>query len=220
MFGTKNLTLMMLPALLAGVACSTGNAGDGEIDSALREQLLGMVEEDAGLRSRVVAAESPDMERLRELQESEGRQTTQLNEIFDESGWPGVDMVGQDGADAAWTLLKHADTQTKQRALALIEESEDPGVAAAEIAFMTDEVLVALGEEQLFGTQFEMVHGGLVQLPLDNRDSVDARRARVGLPSLDEYLEMLEGAHGMSALGAGPQTSITAAPMDSSRSDR
>lgn len=215
MSAVKNIYVLTLVMLSSGLACSS-NAG---FDSGLREELLAMAEVDDELRSQVLDAESADMEQLRELQESEVEQTAQLKEILEAHGWPGVKMVGHDGAAAAWTLLKHADIDTKQRALELIEESDDAGVPATEIAFMTDEVLVAFGKPQLYGTQFAMAHGSLVQQPVDDRDSVDARRARIGLPPLEEYLEMLQGAHGMSAQGDNPHAGMPVVPTDSASSN-
>src|SRR3546814_14125992 len=32
-----------------------------------------------------------------------------LAEIFDEHGWPGWSLVGQDGSTAAWAIVQHAD---------------------------------------------------------------------------------------------------------------
>ena len=34
--------------------------------------------------------------------------TSRLKEIVDEKGWPGRDLAGEEGADAAWLLLQHA----------------------------------------------------------------------------------------------------------------
>ena len=36
------------------------------------------------------------------------RNTMFLRELVESSGWPGRDLVGEDGADAAWLLLQHA----------------------------------------------------------------------------------------------------------------
>jgi hypothetical protein len=205
-------SLWTAAALVAAVACSSGDAGDVEFNDDLRAQLVWMAELDADLRSRVVAAETPNMDDMRELQESEVEQSAKLRELLEEHGWPSVDMVGAAAAEAAWTLLKHGDVELKELGLSLVSQAENPGVAPTDIAIMTDAVLVERGKPQLYGTQFSMVHGRLVQHPVDDGDSVEARRARLGFPPLDEYLEMLQGAHGMMAQPADPHAGMMIVP--------
>jgi hypothetical protein len=75
--------------------------------------------------------------------------------------------------------------------------SADAGVTAADIAMLTDRILVERGQPQLYGTQFQFVDGNLVQDPVDDPDSVAARRVEVGLPPMDEYVRILEDAYGV-----------------------
>lgn len=208
--------------LAAGMACGSGQSGEVVIDEELRAQLIWMAEEDDDLRSRVIGAENPNMDYMQQLKESEVEQSAKLREILEQHGWPDADMVGPQGAQAAWTLLKHGDVELKELGLRLVRESENPGVAATDIAVMTDAVLVERGEPQLYGTQFTMVHGKLVQHPVDNADSVDARRARVGFPPIDEYLQMLQGAHGMGVERADPHQGMVIVPQqpDTVKGDR
>jgi hypothetical protein len=197
--------------LFGAAACGSG--GDAGFNAEVRTDLLAMAEVDDELRSQLVSAENPDTANLRKLLESEMEHSARLRTILEEHGWPGVDMAGSDGSASAWTLLKHGDVNLKELGLRLIEESDDPGVPVADVATMTDEVLVEQGKPQLYGTQFMMAHGGLVQHPVDDRDSVDVRRERVGLPPMDEYMRMIEGAHGMSMQGASPHAGMTANPQ-------
>jgi hypothetical protein len=208
--------IVTLTAALGLAACTAGNSGDVEFNEEVRSELVWMAETDASLRERVVRAETPDMEDMRKLQEGEIEQSARLREILEEHGWPGADMVGKDGALAAWTLLKHGDVELKELGINLIEESAEPGVALSEIATMTDVVLVGQERPQLYGTQFTMVHGKLIQEPVDNRDSVAVRRARVGMPPLDEYVQLLQQNHGMDVQLADPHGGMIVMPADSS----
>jgi len=196
--------------LLGAAACGSG--GNSELNETVRADLLAMFEVDDDLRSQLVSAQNPDTANLRKLLESEMEHSARLRAILEEHGWPGVDMAGSDGAASAWTLLKHGDVDLKELGLRLIEESNEPGVAASEIATMTDEVLVERGKPQLYGTQLMMSHGGLMQHPVDDPDSVDVRRERVGLPPMEEYMRMIESAHGMSMQGGNPHAGMTAVP--------
>jgi hypothetical protein len=203
---------VVVAAAFVGVACS-GGSGDDQLNEELRAQLVGMAEVDEDLRSRVVGAETLNVDHMRELQASEVEQSTKLRELLEEHGWPSIDVVGPEAADAAWTLLKHGDVELKELGLRLVEQTEEPGVAPTEVAAMTDAVLVERGEPQLYGTQFKMVHGGLVQHPVDDSDSVDARRARLGLPPMEEYLQMLQRSHGMMGQPADPHAGMMVAPV-------
>jgi len=62
---------------------------------------------------------------------------------------------------------------------------------------MTDRILVERGQPQLYGTQFQFIDGKLVQDVVDDPDSVEVRRAEVGLPTMAEYVRMLEEAYGV-----------------------
>src|SRR3546814_2120205 len=69
-----------------------------------------------------------------------------LAEIFDEHGWPGWSLVGEDGSTAAWAIVQHADLDLdfQRRGLAMLEAAVDAGDASpGDLAYLTDRVLVA-----------------------------------------------------------------------------
>jgi hypothetical protein len=115
-----------------------------------------------------------------------------LSTVLDQFGWPTFDMVGAAGANAAWLIAQHADQRPslQQRALELMTAAVARGQAEpAKLAYLTDRVLVAQHQPQRYGTQFKADANG-VQRPLawealgPDEDSIDVRRARVGLPPL------------------------------------
>lgn len=55
------------------------------------------------------------------------------------------------------------------------------------LAYLTDRVRTAQGKRQIYGTQFKEVNGTLQPEPIEDPGHVDARRASIGLNSLDEY---------------------------------
>ena len=156
-----------------------------------------MAEADQALREDLSPERMQDTTFLFEMLTSQAENAARLSEILEQYGWPGSDLVGADGADAAWLLVQHGDADLQQRALELMRESPDPGVSAADIAMLTDRILVERGLPQLYGTQFQFVDGKLVQDPVDDPDSVEVRRAEVGLPPMEEYVEMLQEAYGV-----------------------
>jgi hypothetical protein len=187
-------------SLLLGVsvvACAVGSDEEKPGNSELRNELLAMVEADQALRADLSPERIQDTAFLSQMLNSQLEHQARMWEILGEHGWPGADLVGADGAQAAWLLVQHGDADLQEEALTLMQESTDAGVTAANIAMMTDRILVKRGRPQLYGTQFKFVDGNLVQDPVDDPDSVDVRRAEVGLPPMDEYVRMLEEAYGV-----------------------
>ncbi len=117
--------------------------------------------------------------------------TAWLRSVTDDVGWPGRSLVGDEGAHAAWLLAQHADRDLdfQQRCQQLMAVASAAGEAsAADLAALTDRVLVNCGVRQMYGTQLQACDGGLAALPLVDPDAVDARRASVGLEPLAAYV--------------------------------
>lgn len=124
-----------------------------------------------------------------------------MGEILDEFGWPGWSLVGEDGAEAAWVLIQHADHNLalQKRGLAMLEAAIAADDASrGDLAYLTDRVRVAEGLPQVYGTQVEVTPEGEIRprTPIEDEANVDARRAEAGLSTLeayyDEFRAMLE----------------------------
>lgn len=101
-------------------------------------------------------------------------------------GWPGKRIVGVDGANAAWVIAQHADSDRAFQAdcVAKMEPLVATGdVAGKDFAFLFDRVALAYGRPQRYGTQFD----GDDLAPLEDPKRVDERRRSVGLGTLAEY---------------------------------
>jgi hypothetical protein len=121
--------------------------------------------------------------------------TARMKRIVAERGWPGRSLVGEDGAQAAWLLVQHADHDPAfQRAcLELLSHAVQAGEAdARQQAYLTDRVLLAEGNQQRYGTQFMLVGGSWQPRPLTDPDHVDERRRQVGLEPLADYRQRFE----------------------------
>lgn len=107
--------------------------------------------------------------------------------------WPGRSLVGQDGSDAAWLIAQHADHDPafQRECLELLEEVVARGDASkANLAYLTDRVLLREHGRQRYGTQFTHGAKGPEPLPLEDPERVDQLRANVGLPPLSEYAKV------------------------------
>jgi hypothetical protein len=124
--------------------------------------------------------------------------TRWLQKIVDNQGWPTKTLVGEDGANAAWLLVQHADadSQFQRKCLDLMTKLPKGEVSQVQFAYLTDRVLLAEGKKQIYGTQFHAVDGKLQPRPLEDEANVDKRRADIGLPPLADYAKELEKVYG------------------------
>ena len=200
---------------LAIAACGTGEparvpraGADSAIDTALRDELirLGMADQTARLGFDVDAA--ADTGRLRMMLGIDSSLTSRLRRIVAERGWPARTRVGTEAATAALLIVQHSPSDAFQREmLPLLETAAAAGEAsAADVAMLTDRVRTHEGRSQLYGTQFRIVDGALEPYPIEDADSLDTRRARVGLMPMAEYVKLLESTYGGPVRAPRPDT--------------
>lgn len=120
--------------------------------------------------------------------------TRRMKSIVEEHGWPSEQLVGKDGADAAFLLVQHADHDPafQKASLELLREAYEKGEATGrQVALLTDRVLVAEGKPQLYGTQAQIQNGEAVFRPIRDSVHVDQRRAEIGMVPIEEYKQKL-----------------------------
>jgi Sulfotransferase family len=154
---------------------------------ALRADLLRRRDIDRASRAAYAGAPA-EMARLMEM---DSANTAWFGTIVEQLGWPGRSLVGEDGAEAAWLLAQHADLHPafQKRCLGLLRQAVERGEASpADLAHLTDRVLLAEGEAQLYGTQLAIREGRYVPARLRDPETVDARRAAMGLEPIARHL--------------------------------
>ena len=113
-----------------------------------------------------------------------------LMRVFDAVGWPGRRDYGDDGAGAAFLILQHAigHPELQRRGLALILDAIPEGQAnPLDAAYLSDRIAIFEGALQTFGTQFDWdANGQLSPAPTRDPETLDDRRASVGLPPMAE----------------------------------
>lgn len=191
-------------------------------DEALRRELFGMTEEDQQARVEMIqelasagmpigsGADANDpkfaaimKQMAAKLKAVDEKNRGRLQEIVNEHGWPGISLVGKDGAHAAWLLVQHADAdrEFQKACLARMEALPDGDVEKKAIAYLTDRVLVGEKKPQRYGTQMD---SDFQPAPIEDPENVDQRRAEVGLPPLAEYLRSSQEAYKKLSGGVAP----------------
>ncbi len=165
-----------------------------KFNSELQQELLRMVDEDQEAIEQLKRANGTDPTLEIKWEEVNARNTARMREIVQEYGWPGYSVVGGAGADAAWLLVQHAnsDLAFQKQCLELLKQAAETFEARmVNVAYLTDRVLINEGEKQVYGTQLERKDGEFVPLPIEDEANVDKRRREAGLPSLEEYKKAL-----------------------------
>jgi hypothetical protein len=181
----------LVALLLAGVVgCSSGTeGGPPEGDAAPTPTSEAPAEFDPALAEELIAMQAADQEGSGLHEDRQAR----LTEIFDEHGWPGHDLVGEEGSTAAWVIAQHSDLDLafQERALELITEAvAQDDASPGDLAYLTDRVAVAKGEPQTYGTQIRCDGKKPVPpTPIADPDAVEGLRAEAGLESLAAYLK-------------------------------
>lgn len=178
-------------AFISALESSVGNA-NARLDMALRQELIEREAQDQKARATLAAGDTGSAA-LAEVMRVDADNVAWLKAVVAERGWPGKSLVGREAAKGAWVLVQHADADAdfQRRALSLMEKAGPSEVDAADVALLTDRVLLAAGEKQRYGTQFKRRGKDLVLEPTEDMASLDARRAQAGLPPLETYKSMM-----------------------------
>jgi VWFA-related protein len=180
----------------------------------LRDQLLQLSRKETERVQDAVSDRQADniLERLREIRDKSGDTLCQL---LKEYGWPSRKLAGEDGANAAFFLLRNTASPTLQSALlpVIIAATAQGEIAMSEFAAYIDRLRVAAGLKQLFGTQATIRDGFLMMFPIENEAVVDARRKQYQLGPIADYARALEQKYRLPLIKAtGALTNQFSAP--------
>jgi len=143
------------------------------------------------------------MEFSKNLAEIDAGLTTELKAIVAEKGWPTIAMVGIKASNGAMLILTHtADHEWQRSLLTQLEGLADSGkIDGSSLALVIDKELVSEGKLQRYGTQFKFVDGEMSMIGVEDPAGLDDRRARVFLPPMDVYRQMLVDMYHMKVSG-------------------
>jgi hypothetical protein len=174
----------------------------------LRDELLARMKKEQDLRTKAIEIAplgspretDPEKEAVRQaameaVVKADEENREWLKGVIEKTGWPGVSRVGKDGAQAAWLIAQHADADRpfQKKCLGLLKKAlEAKEATPAQVAYLTDRVLVGEGKKQKYGTQLGMKDGKLTPGLVEDEDRLDERRKSLGLPPMAEYIKSAE----------------------------
>jgi hypothetical protein len=185
----RRLVALLSVGIIVAVGCGESNSlSDGRpspaptvaFNKSLHDELVMMFKEDQSARKKGEVDIAGDEQR-----------SERLKEIIAEHGWPTFDLVGEDGAEAAWVIAQHSDLdpEFQREALDLIKQAAAEGQASkGNVAYLEDRVAAGAGQPQTYGTQVGCVRGKAKVGLLKDPERVDELRAEAGLEPLADYL--------------------------------
>jgi hypothetical protein len=194
--------LVAVPAVQGQAPAPIDAAGSAPTDvssvAAVRAELEEMFETDQSHRREVIELEKKHGRDSKEVKEAWAKQKAidahnirRLEAIVEKHGWPGSTLFGNKAATAAFLILQHSEISYQKKHLARVREAAAKGeVRASSLALLEDRVRLREGQKQIYGSQVTRNSAGEWEpLPLEDADTVDTRRAGVGLGPIAEYLQ-------------------------------
>src|SRR6185369_295749 len=131
---------------------------------------------------------------LKMLRAARAANTAELCSILKQYGWPTRDLVGDDGAQSMFFVLRNSATDQLQRDLlpVIIAAVKKGEISKSSFATYIDRLRINVGLKQIFGTQATIRDSFLVLYPITDEQHIDARRKQYELPPLKIYLRGLE----------------------------
>lgn len=170
------------------------------LNKKLRDELLKLKKKDQERINKSIAEKKPDalIERIRTAQDNNA---ARLCQILKKYGWPTTSLVGKDGAEGAFQMLRNSVPQLKVDLLPVIVAATSVGeISRPNFASYVDRLRLDAGLKQLFGTQATTMKGFLVLFPIEAEAQVDVRRKQFEMPPLADYLRFLQAKYGLPLL--------------------
>jgi Ca-activated chloride channel family protein len=160
----------------------------------LRETLLKLKEKDQKSFQESITENRKADALMDQMRTSRDKNTAKFCPILKEFGWPGTNLVGQDGVAAAFYLLKNSSSVDLQRDLlpVIIAATRKGEIEREDFAGYIDHLRLSAGLKQLFGTQATIKNGFLVLYPIEAEAHVDDRRRQYDLMPLAMYIRVLQ----------------------------
>lgn len=168
-----------------------------KLNPEYKAELLKLMGADQAIRKRAEALGITDGLPMppafsQEWHENDRANLARLRELINKYGWPDTSAVGQAAAMGAFLVIQHADAATQRELLPKMEDAVARGEASGHnLAYLVDRVRIGQGQKQVYGTQIDHDQAGNpIAMNLEDPEHVDERRAKVGMPPLQAYLDM------------------------------
>lgn len=146
----KYLVTLCALLLLAANAQAQTNGKPSVANPKLRRELLKRLDRDQTIRNEWIkkGAQKPDEALMKRMRDIDSSNAARMRQIIKRYGWPGPEMVGQDGTEAAFLLVQHADYQLQKEMLPFVRDAYRAGkLEGQDYALLLDRVPTARAKE-------------------------------------------------------------------------
>jgi len=159
------------------------------LNEDLRCELLAMREEDLRVRDELMESGELGGHYVPRMEAVHIKNAARLRTLIGAYGWPGEDIAGKDGAEAAWLIVQHAvgEPELQKHALQLLQAAAAENRAPAwHAAYLEDRIAMHENRPQRFGSQWidDPRDGRTRPWTLADPEHVNELRASVGLRPL------------------------------------
>jgi len=184
--------------LLLCILCANAQT---RVNSTLQKNIYAMFEADQKWRAeynKINFGEKSDYDDTtinKNLSETDSLNLALAKGIILKYGFPGYNLVGSEGSNKFWSIIQHCDDDLafqKKVLLLMDKEVKRKNASASNNAMLRDRVLVSEGKKQIYGTQvrYNVELKKSQPFPIADPKNVDARRKKVGLSTLSDYLKL------------------------------
>lgn len=123
-----------------------------------------------------------------------------IEQIFDEFGFVGFDLAGEEGSTHFWLIVQHSDHNPafQKRVLEKMKiEVEKENANPGNYGLLVDRVNINTGEKQVYGTQisYDLETSQAYAENLLDSITINDRRKSIKLPPFEEYLNQMTEMH-------------------------
>ncbi len=164
----------------------------------IKRRLKEMVRADQEMRFKIMDSSIPqdiDESAKLALERIDKENITCLRQILSQYNWVTISEFDKEADHNAWLLVQHADNDPEfQKDILTRLEKLYPSHETSPVnyAYLYDRVAINEGRPQRYGTQGTISNGKWIAYLIEDQDNLDAHRKSVGLPSFQEYLDMVK----------------------------
>ncbi|MDR2836170.1 MAG: tetratricopeptide repeat protein [Bacteroidales bacterium] len=168
--------------------CENYNKLSANINEQLRQKFLYRKELDQQFRGR---ASSDSIWAIQKKNDVDNQKF--LDSVINVYGyWTGIDLIGEDGATAAFLFAQHADDDVKfqKKCLTLMKKGlKNRNINPQHYAMLVDRIMLKTCGFQLFGSQCIVKDNKYIARPLYDAKIVNTLRKHFNMSPLENYLE-------------------------------
>lgn len=173
---------------------------DASMIKSIQTVLNDMVKIDQEMRELAISglSDKDQLSAMEMMHKIDSKNTANLKLLLKLLGkeWFTISEFGKECDQNAWLLVQHADldVQFQSRILPILEKLMKQGETIPKnYAYLYDRIASHTGKPQRYGTQ---ANGDLELFPVEDPVNLNRRRAEVGLPPIEEQMQLLKIKYG------------------------